>query len=228
MSQDRILVVVSHPDDEVLGCGGSIVRHRSLGHDVSVLILADGTSSRAPAIGSRKNELAERRRCADRASAILGVSNLTLLSYPDNRMDGVELLDVVQDIEQHIKRSQPTVIYTHHGSDVNIDHRIVHDAVIAACRPQPGCSVRKLLFCEIPSSTEWRPPGGHGLFSPNWFTDISETLAAKLDALAAYGRELREFPHPRSLRAVEHLARWRGASVGVAAAEAFVLGRMIQ
>ena len=99
--------------------------------------------------------------------------------------------------------------------------------MIAACRPQPGHPVKQLLFFETPSSTEWRPPASHAAFAPNWFSDISSTLEIKLQALAAYAPELREFPHPRSLQAVEHLARWRGASAGLAAAEAFELGRMI-
>lgn len=229
MSQERVLVVVAHPDDEVLGCGGTIVRHCRQGDQVSVMILADGVGGRSGTARSPdRSEVEDRQQCARRASAILGVNDLTMLSYPDNRMDGVELLDVVQDIERLIKRYRPTVVYTHHDSDVNIDHRIVHDAVITACRPQPGSTVGKLLFCETPSSTEWRPPQSRALFSPNWFTDISETLTVKLEALAAYGSELREFPHPRSLQAVEHLARWRGATAGVAAAEAFVLGRVIQ
>jgi LmbE family N-acetylglucosaminyl deacetylase len=119
------------------------------------------------------------------------------------------------------------MVLTHHAGDVNIDHRVVHDAVIAACRPQPGYSVKELLFFEVPSSTEWRPPGSAEPFNPNWFFDITSTLATKMEALRAYEAELRAFPHPRSLKAVEALALWRGATAGVEAAEAFVLGRKI-
>lgn len=228
MNKKSILVVAAHPDDEVLGCGGSIARHTRRGDTVSVLILADGVGGRIHAEPCFDKELSERRACAERANAVLGVNNLTLLAYPDNCMDTVPLLKSVQDIEQAIARYKPCVVYTHHASDVNIDHRCVHDAVIAACRPQPGHCVRQLLFFETPSSTEWRPPASQVSFSPNWFVDISGTLSVKLQALAAYASELREFPHPRSLAAVEHLARWRGASAGFPAAEAFSLGRMIQ
>jgi len=227
MSLNSILVVAAHPDDEVLGCGGSIARHRKQGDAVSVLIMADGVGSRTENAQS-DTAASERQQCARRANAILGVGDVTLLPYPDNRMDEVALLDIVQDIERAMARSKPSIVYTHHAGDVNIDHRRVHDAVIAACRPQPGHSVRQLLFFETPSSTEWRPPASHPPFAPNWFSDISDTLVLKLEALAAYAPELRDFPHPRSLVAIEHLARWRGASAGLAAAEAFELGRLIQ
>jgi LmbE family N-acetylglucosaminyl deacetylase len=116
---------------------------------------------------------------------------------------------------------------THHAGDVNIDHRIVHDAVIAACRPQPLYPVTELLFFEIASSTEWRPPGSGLMFNPNYFIDISAHVEVKMKALEAYRDELRQFPHPRSVRAVETLARWRGSTVGIEAAEAFILGRKI-
>ena len=220
----KVLVIAAHPDDEVLGCGGSIARHRAAGDAVAVLIMADGVGSRS---GTDAPAAAARQQCAQQAAKILGVQDLTLLAYPDNRMDEATLLDVVQDIEKVMARCVPDIVYTHHAGDVNIDHRIVHDAVIAACRPQPGHTVKQLLFFETPSSTEWRPPASHAVFAPNWFSDISATLELKLQALAAYAPELREFPHPRSLQAVEHLARWRGASAGLAAAEAFELGRLI-
>lgn len=225
----HILVIAAHPDDEVLGCGGTIARHHQMGDTVSVLMFTDGVGSRsnAPQPGASEG-LAERRACAERASTILGVAHLEMLSYPDNAMDTVPLLEIVKAIEAALDRAQPNIVYTHHASDVNIDHRRVHDASIAACRPQPGHVVEQLLFFETPSSTEWRPPASMSCFAPNWFVDISDTFSAKLDALRAYAPELREFPHPRSLEAVEHLARWRGASVGLAAAEAFELGRNIQ
>lgn len=227
MSRDSVLVIAAHPDDEVLGCGGTIACHRKKGDRVAVLVMADGVSSRARSVGSTAMALEERRRAAQRANRILDVDELTLLSYPDNRMDTVPLLDIVQNIEQTLTQCKPTVIYTHHAGDVNIDHRLVHDAVIAASRPYPGQTLRQLLFFETPSSTEWRPPGSLPIFAPNWYADISDTLALKQEALKAYADELRDFPHPRSPAAIEHLARWRGASVGLAAAEAFELGRLI-
>jgi LmbE family N-acetylglucosaminyl deacetylase len=119
-------------------------------------------------------------------------------------------------------------VLTHHAGDLNIDHRIVHDAVLVATRPQPRCTVEELLFFEIPSSSEWRPPASGVMFSPNYYVNISTTFEIKIKALEIYQEELRNFPHPRSLMAIEAQARWRGATVGVDSAEAFILGRLIK
>ena len=226
-SHATTLVVAAHPDDEVLGCGGTLARMAREGRAVHVLLLADGESSRFRSEEGRidPTAVAARSAVAGLACKILGCTSVKLLTLPDNRMDTLDLLDVVRHIESAIERHRPSCVLTHHSSDVNVDHRIVHDAVIAACRPQPSHPVRELLFFEVPSSTEWRPPGSTPPFSPNWFVDISSTLEKKLEALSAYQAELRLFPHPRSLQGVTALARWRGASVGVEAAEAFVLGR---
>jgi LmbE family N-acetylglucosaminyl deacetylase len=137
------------------------------------------------------------------------------------------LLDVIKPIEALIERHRPDTVVTHHGSDLNIDHRRVSQAVATACRPQRGHSVRRLLMFEVASSTEWQLPDAANPFAPNFFVDISMTLERKLSALQAYSAEMRAWPHPRSLQALEHLARWRGATIGVEAAEAFVLGRQI-
>jgi len=227
MTSKSVLVVVAHPDDEILGCGGTIARHCAQGDRVHVLIMAEGITSRISTGVDKNAELSELGKHAQRANQVLGVAELTLLQYPDNRMDSSVLLDIVQDIEKAIGRNFPEIVYTHHASDVNIDHRQIHDAVIAACRPQPGHSVKQLLFFETPSSTEWRPPSSLRQFAPNWFVNIEDTLHLKLAALSEYSGEMREFPHPRSIVACEHLSRWRGATVGVGAAEAFELGRMV-
>ena len=219
-----VLVLAAHPDDEVLGCGGSIARLARSGARVHVAFLADGVTARP---GAPAEELDARRNAARRAGEVLGVSSLSFGDFPDNRMDTVTLLDVVQAIEALIATHQPDTLFTHHSGDVNVDHRRIHEAVTAACRPQTGHPVRTLLSFEVPSSTEWQLPGPATAFVPNWFVDISETLQLKLAALDAYAAELREWPHPRSRRGVTHLAHWRGATVGVDAAEAFVLGRQL-
>jgi len=225
----KVLVVAAHPDDEVLGCGGTMAWHVQAGDQVHVLILAEGMTAR-----SRQRdrdiyaqELSTLAQQAHTANKLLGVTSVTLHDFPDNRMDSIDLLDIVKVIEQKINDIKPDIIYTHHAGDVNIDHRRVHDAVIAASRPMPGVCVTHVLFFEVASSTEWQTPYSAPVFTPNWFVNISSTLSIKLKALEIYASEMRDFPHPRSYQALEHLAYWRGATVGVNAAEAFFLGRAI-
>ncbi|MGO8755128.1 MAG: PIG-L deacetylase family protein [Gallionellaceae bacterium] len=223
------LVIAAHPDDEVLGCGATIARLAAEGWAVHVLIVAEGSTSRNavrdPAM--HEGKLSDLAKCAEAANRILGSASLKLNSLPDNRMDGVELLDIVKLVEAEIDRRKPCLVLTHHAGDVNIDHRVLHDAVIAACRPQPQHPVKNLLFFEVPSSTEWRPAASGMYFAPNYYYDVTAYLEKKLEALRAYAPEIRSFPHPRSIEATEHLARWRGATVGYHAAEAFMLGRSI-
>jgi len=225
----QILIIAAHPDDEVLGCGGTIAKHLQNGDEVHVLILAEGVTSRDEVREreSRAGELSQLAQAAQEAGRILGVKSVELYDFPDNRMDSVDLLDVVKVVERAIDKYKPDMVYTHHAGDVNIDHRIVHQAVVTACRPLPGRCVKTLLFFEVPSSTEWQTPGSAPAFLPNYFVDISDCLDKKLQALKAYESEMRPWPHPRSFQAAEHLARWRGSMVGVEAAEGFVLGRKL-
>lgn len=223
----RVLVIAAHPDDEILGCGASVAKHSQLGDIVKVVILAEGLTSRDKQRDRtvHEAELSELAEKAQIANKLLGVSSLTLYEYPDNRMDSLDRLDIVKVIEKHIEEFRPSIIYTHHCGDVNIDHQVVHYAVVTACRPVPEQSVKTLLFFETPSSTEWQPPGSGIPFAPNWFNDVSDTLDLKLKALEIYQSEMRPWPHARSICSIEHLSRWRGASIGVNAAEAFIVGR---
>lgn len=221
-----ILVVAAHPDDEVLGCGGTLAKLAAQGASIHVAFLADGVTSRVgePAHGAG---VAARREAARKVCAILGVQGVSFGDLPDNRLDTVALLEVTQAVEALVRAHGPDTVFTHHAGDVNIDHQVIHRAVLTACRPQRDHPVRTLLAFEVPSSTEWQLPGTAPVFVPNWFSDISATLDRKLEALDAYAVELRDWPHPRSREGVAHLARWRGATVGVEAAEAFMLGRHI-
>ena len=224
-----VVIVAAHPDDEVLGCGGSIARHADAGDHVQVLIVAEGATSRQQQRdrGQVDTELSELAYAAQKAGEILGSTGVELLDLPDNRLDSIDRLDLVKLIEARIERYQPKIVYTHHAGDVNIDHRRLHEAVVTACRPTPGHSVKRLLSFEVASSTEWQPPGSAPAFQPNWFVDISEQWDRKRLALEAYASEMRPWPHARSIQALEHLARWRGAQVGVQAAEAFCLLRQL-
>ena len=225
----RILVVAAHPDDEVLGCGGAIARHADSGDQVQVLIVAEGSTSRQQERDRAqvRDELSALAKAAHTAGSILGATSVELLDLPDNRLDSLDRLDLIKRIEQRVECHQPECVYVHHAGDVNVDHRRLHEAVVTACRPMPGHVVKRLLSFEVASSTEWQPSGSATAFQPNWFVDISEQWERKREALVAYSSEMRQWPHARSLEAVEHLARWRGAQVGVEAAEAFCLLRQL-
>ena len=227
---DNILVVVAHPDDEVLGCGASIAKWAKYGASVNILIMAEGETSRdlSRNVDSKVSELSLLKKSAHKAGEILGVSSVNLLGFPDNRMDSLDRLDVIKEVEKEINRVQPDTVITHHSGDVNIDHRIVHEAVVTACRPKPYQPVKRLLSCEIQSSTEWQTPGSNHIFQPNWYEDVTKTIGLKIEALKAYQTEVREWPHPRSLKNVENIDRWSGSSVGFDAAEAFMLLRELR
>ncbi len=223
------MVVAAHPDDEVLGCGGTIARHADSGDQVHVLIVAEGSTSRQQKRDRSQvgDELSALAKATQTAGSILGAAGVELLDLPDNRLDSLDRLDLIKRIEEHVDRHQPQCVYVHHAGDVNVDHRRLHEAVVTACRPTPGHVVRRLLSFEVASSTEWQPPGSAQAFQPNWFVDISNQWERKREALSVYVSEMRDWPHARSLKAVEHLARWRGAQVGVEAAEAFCLLRQL-
>ena len=222
-----ILVIAAHPDDEVLGCGGSIAKHVHDGDEVHVLILAEGMTSRDDTRDrkGREKDITKLKDMANEAHKILGTSSTKLLDFPDNRMDSVDLLDVIKVIENEINEINPEIIYTHHSNDLNVDHRITHQAVFTACRPKPGAMVKKIYCFEVPSSSEWQDPLEGFQFMPNTFVNISNTLEKKLAALKAYESEMKPWPHSRSIQAIEYLARLRGASAGFEAAEAFSLSR---
>lgn len=226
---DRVLVIAAHPDDEVLGCGGAILKHTSNADTVRILILAEGLTSREPVRDAvrHKDELVHLHENSEQAAKRLGAEGVRLCSFPDNRMDSIDLLDVVKEVEQEIEGFKPNIVYTHHGGDVNIDHQITHDAVVTACRPLPECPVKMLLFFEVLSSTEWQIPSPDRVFAPNWFVDIEHEIDGKLDALRCYASEMREYPHSRSYQGVKNLAAYRGVCVGRKYAEAFSLGRSI-
>lgn len=219
-----ILVVAAHADDEALGCGGTIARHVSEGDLVHVIFMADGVNSR---MQNDTAELQRRNRARDAAMRILGVKSWHALDFPDNCIDSVPLLLVVQSLEPIFQKVQPNRVYTHHYGDLNIDHRLTHQAVMTVCRPTPRSSVSEILAFEVVSSTEWATPGV-APFSPNAFVDISDHLLTKIEALEAYDMEMRPPPHSRSIAHIKTLAQHRGYSVGVEAAEAFEVVRVVE
>lgn len=219
-----VLVVAAHTDDEALGCGGTIAKHVAQGDTVYAVFLADGVTSRPRA---SSEELEQRNKAAAEAHKILGIKKSYMLGFPDNRMDSLSLLDIVQKLEGLLNEIEPQVIYTHHGGDLNVDHRVTHQAVLTACRPVPGSSIKEIYAFEVLSATEWNTPG-IAPFIPNVFVDISEHLELKMKALTAYVLEMRDEPHSRSIANARRLAELRGNSCGMNAAEAFALVRNIK
>lgn len=225
----KVLIVAAHPDDEVLGCGGSIAKHADKGDEVKILIAAEGATSRQEVRDRNKanDELEKLIEAAQKSCKILGAKGIKFLKLPDNRLDSIDRLEVIKAVEAEINDFKPESVYLHHAGDVNIDHRILHEAGVTACRPIPGHPVKQLMSFEVASSTEWQPQNSAPVFIPNKFIDISDQLDRKCEALEAYVSEMRQWPHPRSIEAVVNQNRWRGAQVGVQAAEAFCLLREI-
>jgi LmbE family N-acetylglucosaminyl deacetylase len=224
-----VLIVAAHPDDEVLGCGGVAARHAANGEWVDTLILAEGATARdkrGTGVGMSA-EVRALREAASAAARILGAKPPQFAGLPDNRMDTVPLLAVVKYVEEAVERAKPALIYTHHGGDLNIDHRITHQAVITACRSLPGSCVNAVYAFETLSSTEWSTNGTGSGFRPTRFVAVGDMLERKLQALECYESEMRDFPHARSRKAVEAQAVLRGAEAGVTAAEAFEVVREI-
>lgn len=218
----RVLVIAAHPDDETYGLGGTIAHHTQAGDHVTILILTEGVTARHGM--TELQEMAARKACA-----VLGVEDLHFAGLPDQRIDGMPLLEVIKPIHRLVKELRPGIVYTHHRGDANQDHRTVFAATLVAVRPFGDNSVRRVLCYEVPSSTEWGPPFAEWGFLPNAFADIGATLDTKLRAIEAYREtfqsEVKSFPHPRSPQAVQVYAQQRGVSVGVQAAEAFILVR---
>lgn len=224
----RILVVAAHPDDEILGCGGAMVVHSMRGDEVYVLILGEGITSRDVKRDRKKRdkEIKELRRDIEAANKIVGTKKTFIYDFSDNRFDSVPLLDIIKVIEEVKNEVMPDIVYTHHHGDLNIDHQLTFHAVLTACRPLKGESVKEIYSFEVPSSTEWSPDNSK-YFMPNYFVDIKDTITKKVEAMKAYKSEIREFPHPRSARALEVLACNRGISIGLEYAEAFMVVRII-
>jgi LmbE family N-acetylglucosaminyl deacetylase len=226
---DSVLVVAAHPDDEVLGCGGTMARLANEGREVRIAILAEGMTSRYP-----QRENADQKHLdhlhgnARQAAHEVGAKEVLLTKLPDNRLDTVPLLDVVKIVEELIAKFDPAVIYTHHPGDLNVDHGVVYRAVLTASRPLPGQRVREIYAFEVASSTEWAFQRLEPCFRPNVFVDISSTLENKVAALACYDTETRKFPHPRSPEAVRAIAMRWGSVAGFPAAEAFELIRLLR
>lgn len=218
-----ILVVAAHPDDELLGAGGTLAAHARAGDAVHAVVMSEGAGSRYAE--GMADQLAAAAR---RAAAEIGFASIRLEHLPDQRLDTLPLIEVTQRLEAIIDELHPDTVYTHFPQDVNHDHQVVARAAWTACRPYRAPFVERFLVFETPSSTEWAWPAGDSVFSPNTFVDISATLDVKVRAMAQYSMELRDYPHPRSERALRERAAFWGSRIGRAAAEPFCLIREVR
>ena len=233
----KILVLAAHPDDEVLGMGGTIKKLSKKGNDIKIIFMSTGILSRRKTESKvskqvftkdwmEKNEskLKSLRGDAKRAGKILGVNEIEFMDFPDNEMDIVSTLMITKSIENSIKDFKPNVIYTTPQNDVNVDHQKVFASTLVATRPYKNSILQEVISYEIPSSTEWFFPSQ---FSPNIFVDISKEFTSKIKAIKAYKTEIREFPHPRSIEALEVITKRWGSVSGFNYAEAFRLVRTL-
>jgi len=216
----NVLVVVAHPDDEVLGCAGTIAKLSKNKHKVHLLILAEGITSRSKKGNSNLKKIKQLHQSTKKVVKLLKIKSYEIMKNPDNRLYKVDFLKIVQKIENLILKIKPETILTHHSDDLNLDHQIVSRAVVTASRPLPNSSVKKILTFETPSSTEWNFIATNN-FNPNYFEDVSKFMKTKLKAMNAYKSEMRKFPHPRSKENIISLAKVRGSTVGLSYAEAF-------
>lgn len=225
------MIVVAHPDDELLGLGATF--HKLINEynvETHVVILGEGITSRSDNrdVKAWKNELFIHRENIKKAQLAIGYHTTSIYDFPDNRFDSIALLDIVKTVEKEKNLFNPDVIFTHHGGDVNIDHQRTFDSVITSCRPMKDEKVKMIITFETPSGTEWRSPTDPRHFLPNLFFSVSEEdVNAKIKGMESYEFERREYPHPRSPEALKIQAQRWGIVVGMSFAEAFCVVRSI-
>jgi len=219
----KVLVVAAHPDDEILGVGGTVAAHVDRGDEVTLAVMCEGVSIRYDPV--RHDEVV---RQAHEAASILGVSDLVLKNLPDQRLDTIPLGEVIGEVEALVRDRQPKTVYTHFGGDINRDHQIIAEAVLVATRPYAAPSVREILMFETPSSTEWGSSQLLPAFDPSVFVDITAAIDRKVKAFLCYSAEVVDYPHPRSEEALRARARFWGNRVNMNMAEAFTVVRSLR
>ena len=218
----KILIIAAHPDDEILGCGGTILKNIQNKNKVNILYISDGVGGRYKDKLNKKinKDIIDRKNMAINASKFakfkiidfLGLENLELNKYKHNFIN-----DKIFDI---LKKIKPDVIFTNHPGDNNIDHRITFESTYTACRPNNYFKINEFYTYEVPSSTDWASPS-NPVFVPKKFVDITNFYKKKRRLLNFYKKELRKYPHPRSLKNIDALETYRGGMCGVQKAEAF-------
>ncbi|MDB2689104.1 PIG-L family deacetylase [Luminiphilus sp.] len=221
----RVLIIVAHPDDETLGMGGTIRKHVLSGHEVYVKCLTDGVGARET---TSEQQARARWQAATAASGILGFKWLKPEELADNELDKYTNLQLTKVVEGARAEVEPHLVYTHSGTDLNIDHRLTFAAVLTAFRPDSKCACNEIRCFEVPSATDYSVPSAWGLYSPNLFINVDTTWEDKILALHQYQSELRESPNSRSLDGITRLAEFRGHQAGIRFAESFEVVRKIE
>lgn len=217
----KILVIAAHPDDEILGPGGTLIKHVLQGDDVFCLILGQGAMARA---GASESSVEQLRQEALAAAKVIGFKEIYFSDFPDNQFDKISLLSIVNEVEKYIDKIRPDIVYTHFENDLNIDHRLTFQAVLTACRPCHEGAPKAIYSFETLSCTEWQMAGKN--FKPNVYVDIENVIEIKMDALKKYDSEIRKYPHPRSPEGIKILAQYRGLESGLRFAEGLCLVRI--
>ena len=225
----KILVFAAHPDDELLGCGATLLKYQKKGFKIKIFFFGDGESSRN--INKKKifKSIIKREKQAEKVSKKGKFEKPIFKRFPDNRLDTVPILDIIKFIEKQIRENKPEIIFTHFENDLNIDHQIIYKAVITASRPLSKTFVKKIYSFEIPSSTDFfLSRKSKKIFNPNFYIDVDSTIDKKINLLKIYTGEMKKWPHPRSLKSIKNLAMYRGSQIGVKYAEAFIIVRELQ
>jgi len=219
-----ILCVVAHPDDEALGVGGTLIKHVEQGDNVNIVIFSLGETSKL----NKNVNLARRLKSAKEWSKRAGTKIYSILDFPDQKLDTISKLEIIQILEKILKKLRPDILYTHHDGDINHDHQIVSHAILTALRPMNTLSLKsEIRTFETVSSTEQSPYTERYVFKPNYYVDIEDVWEKKVKALQAYKNELGSYPHPRSIESLDALAIKRGIEAGLGKAEAFCIIRKI-
>lgn len=231
LKNKKIMIIVAHPDDELLGLGATMNKLINEANVVThVVILGEGITSRSDKrnLKSWENELKIHRSNIYKAQKFIGYHKVSIYNFPDNRFDTVALLDLIKVIENEKNNFKPDIIFTHHGGDVNIDHQKTFEAVLTSTRPMKSESVKAIICFETPSGTEWRSVTDPMHFLPNlYFSVSSKNINAKIKGMECYEFEKRDYPHPRSAKSLKILANLRGVQIGCDYAEAFSIVRII-
>jgi LmbE family N-acetylglucosaminyl deacetylase len=217
MAKHKVLIIAAHMDDEVLGCGGIICKHRAAGDNVTVIFVAHRIYNHS---FNKRNYEVEKSH-ALKAKKVLGYDEAIFLDLNDERLDAC-LQDIIIPLEKHVKAMRPDIVYLPFRQDNNQDHRAVFDASRVALRPAVTPFIKEINMYEVSSSTEQSPQIIETAFLPNFYVNIGPFINKKIEGLACYETEKRSYPHPRSGKAIKALAQKRGTEIGYNYAETFV------